>query len=295
MAEEKNVETLPYGLSVEKVFLVLDELKKRPSSTDDELGLRVGQSYQKAKNAASELKLIAVDNNQPILTPTGKHIAWEINEKDKKKLILSCIVQNFRPYEIALSRMVREEKDTIPTEFVQQLWAREMNFKLSEDNLARAVSFFFQLLDLTGLGDTYIGRHGQKTRFSFKMGAKDFVNNNLQESPEPQRNNTPEEVPPVKDIAKSTEAAKKSENKAPEKPAATSTHGNDDTALEADPNWSILKTDYFILKIQNRPDVWDLLYEMIPLYRKTLSFSKKQSADISSQPNDTKVDVTPGE
>lgn len=295
MVEEKNVETLPYGLSVEKVFLVLDELKKRPSSTDDELGLRVGQSYQKAKNAASELKLIKVDNNQPILTSTGKHIAWEINEKDKKQLILSCIVQNFRPYEIALSRMVREEKDTIPTEFVQQLWAREMNFKLSEDNLARAVSFFFQLLDLTGLGDTYIGRHGQKTRFSFKMGAKDFVNNNLQESPEPQRNNNPEDVPPVKNSTNSTEAVKESEDKVTEKPTPPQTRGNDDTTLEADPNWSILKTDYFILKIQNRSDVWDLLYEMIPLYRKTLSFSKKQSAEISPQPNDTKVEVTPGE
>ncbi|WP_321505702.1 hypothetical protein [uncultured Methanoregula sp.] len=295
MAEEKNVETLPYGLAVDNVFLVLDELKKRPSSTDDELGLRVGKSYQKAKNAAIELNLISIENNQPILSSTGKHIAWEINEVDKKKLILSCIIQNFRPYEIALSRMVREEKDTIPTEFVQQLWAREMNFKLSEDNLARAVSFFFQLLDLTGLGNTFIGRHGQKTRFSFIMGAKDFVNNNLQETPEPQRNNDPEEAPPVKDIIKSTETAKKSENKATEKPTPTSTQGNDETTLESDPNWSILKTDYFILKIQNRPDVWDLLYDMIPLYRKTLSFSKKQNVEIQSQPNDTKVDVTPGE
>jgi hypothetical protein len=295
MNEEKNVETLPYGLAVDNVFLVLDELKKRPSTTDDELGLRVGKSYQKAKNAAIELKLITVENNQPILSSTGKHIAWEINEMDKKKLILSCMIQNFRPYEIALSRMVRDEKDTIPTEFVQQLWAREMNFKLSEDNLARAVSFFFQLLDLTGLGNTYIGRHGQKTRFSFKMGAKDFINKTHQEFSEPQGNNNPEEIPPIKDNTKSTDVDKNSEKVATAKPTPTSNQDNDDTTFEADPNWSILKTDYFILKIQNRPDVWDLLSGMIPLYRKTLSFSKKQNEETPLQINDTKVDVTPGE
>lgn len=295
MAEEKNIETLPYGLSVEKLFLVLDELKKRPSSTDDELALRVGKSYPKAKNVATELKLIAIDNNQPILTSTGKHIAWEINEMDKRKLIFSCIIQNYRPYEIALSRMVREEKDTILTEFVQQLWAREMNFKLSEDNLARAVAFFFQVLDLTGLGKTFIGRHGQKTRFTFNRGAKDVINNSHHESSEPQENNKYEESVPTKSNPKQPEPEIKTDNVATPKPTPTSNKDNDDISIEDDSNWSILKTDYFILKIQNRSDVWDLLYEMIPLYRKTLSFSKKQKVETSSQVNDTKVDVTPSE
>ena len=230
--EEKNSETLPYGLAVENVFLVLDELKKRPSISDDELELRIGKTYQKAKNAATELKIITIENNQPVLSSTGKHIAWEINEMDRKKLILSCIIQRFRPYEIALSRMVRDEREVIPTEFVQQIWAREMNFKLSEENLARAVAFFFQLLALTGVGDIYIGRHGQKTRFSFKVGAKDFVNNNCQETPKPQGTYNPEEFPHVKDIPKTTEATNRAESVATVKSTLTSNQDIDECARE---------------------------------------------------------------
>jgi hypothetical protein len=295
MVEEKITETLPYGISVEKVFLVLDEIKKRPSITEDELALRIGKSYSKAKNAAVELKLIAYNNNQPVLSSTGKHIAWEINESAKKKLIYSCIIQKFRPYEIALSRMVREEKETIPTEFIQQIWAREMNFKLGEDNLARAVAFFFQILDLTGLGDTYIGRHGQKTRFSFKIGAKDAINNFAHETVNPKAISKSEKIPPTSDNTDSMDIGKLSENDETRRKSTTSIEDKDIDAFDAEPNWSILKTDYFILKIQNRPDIWDLLTEMIPLYRKTLSFTKKQNTDNPSLKNDTKMDVTPSE
>jgi|GEM_PF-2953522 hypothetical protein len=295
MAEEKITETLPYGISVEKVFLVLDEIKKRPSITEDELELRIGTSYSKAKNAAVELKLITFNNNQPVLSPAGKHISWEIDEAAKKKLIYSCIIQKFRPYEIALSRMVREEKDTIPTEFVQQIWAREMNFNLSKDNLARAVAFFFQILDRTGLGDTYIGRHGQKTRFSFKTGAKDIINDISHETINPNRYHNPEEAPPAKENTNSNNFGKMPETGESKKKSTAPTENEDDDTFDAETNWSILKTDYFILKIQNRPDIWDLLTDMIPLYRKTLTFTKKQNSDDPSQKNDTKMDVTLGD
>jgi len=294
MIEEKNDETLPYGLAVGKLFLILDELKKRPSSTDDELGLRVGSSYQKAKSIALELRLITVDNNQPLLTSTGKHIAWEINETERQKLILTGIVQKYRPYEIVLSRMFREGKDTIQTEFVQQIWAREMNFKLGEENLARAASFFFQLLDTAGLGTTYIGRHGQKTRFTFKTEAKNIINN-LQNPPSEEGHNDYEKSSTPLVITKASDSEVISEKSAKIKPSAIPTQYVDDSMLESGPAWSILKTDYFILKIQNRPEVWDLLNSMIPLYRNTLTFSTKQDEGIQTQIPDPKMDVTPSE
>jgi hypothetical protein len=293
MNEEKNDETLPYGLAVEKLFLILDELKKRPSSSDDELSLRVGSSYQKAKSIALELQLIALENNQPLLTSTGKHIAWEIDEAEKQKLIFTNIIQKYRPYEIVLNRMYREGKDTIQTEFVQQIWAREMNFKLGGENLARAVSFFFQLLDTTGLGTTFIGRHGQKTRFVFKTEAKNIINN-LQHSLDSERNYDGKPSSPTFET-KSSDSEGISEKPAKLKPSSVSTQDVDDSMLESDPNWSILRTDYFILKIQNRPEVWDLLNGMIPLYRKTLTFSKKQEAEIEPPITDPKMDVTPSE
>ena len=294
MIEEKNDETLPYGLAVGKLFLILDELKKRPSTTDDELGLRVGSSYQKAKSIALELRLITVDNNQPLLTSTGKHIAWEINETERQKLILTGIVQKYRPYEIVLSRMFREGKDTIQTEFVQQIWAREMNFKLGEENLARAASFFFQLLDTAGLGTTYIGRHGQKTRFTFKTEAKNIINN-LQNPPSEEGHNDYEKSSTPLVITKASDSEVISERPAKIKPSAIPTQYVDDSMLESGPAWSILKTDYFILKIQNRPEVWDLLNSMIPLYRNTLTFSTKQDEGIQTQIPDPKMDVTPSE
>jgi len=294
MIEEKNDETLPYGLAIEKLFLILDELKKRPSTTEDELGLRVGSSYQKAKSIALELRLITVDNNQPLLTSTGKHIAWEINETERQKLILTGIVQKYRPYEIVLSRMFREGKDTIQTEFVQQIWAREMNFKLGEENLARAASFFFQLLDTAGLGTTYIGRHGQKTRFTFKTEAKNIINN-LQNPPSEEGHNDYEKSSTPLVITKASDSEVISERPAKIKPSAIPTQYVDDSMLESGPAWSILKTDYFILKIQNRPEVWDLLNSMIPLYRNTLTFSTKQDEGIQTQIPDPKMDVTPSE
>jgi hypothetical protein len=294
MTEEKNNETLPYGLAIEKLFLILEELKKRPSSTDDELGLRVGSSYPKAKSIAIELQLITLDNNQPLLTSTGKHIAWEISDVEKQKLVLTNIVQKYRPYDIALSRMFREGKDIIQTEFVQQIWAREMNFKLGGENLARSVSFFFQLLDTAGLGTIFIGRHGQKTRFVFKPEAKNIINK-IQHPMDTEENYDYEKSSIPTFVTKSSDSDVISEKPAKTKPNSVSSQYIDDSILESDPNWSILKTDYFILKIQNRPEVWDLLNGMIPLYRKTLTFSIKQKGEIQPQITDPKMDVTPSE
>ena len=65
--------------------------------------------------------------------------------------------------------------------------------------------------------------------------------------------------------------------------------------LECDPNWSILKTDYFILKIQNRPEVWDFLYEYYSPVSKDSDLLITQKGEIQPQVNDTKVDVTPSE
>jgi hypothetical protein len=291
MVEEKNDETLPYGLAVEKLFLILDELKKRPSSTDDELGVRVGSSYQRARNIALELKLITIDNNQPLLTTTGKNIAWEINEKEKKKLILTNIVQIYPPYEIVLSRMVREGKETIQTEFVQQIWAREMNFKLSGANLARAVAFYFQILEAAGLGITFIGRHGQKTRFSFRVDVNNIINN-IQQPKESLGDFSPEKASFPPETIKSSGSEGRLEKSINIKQSPAPIQNFEEPFPDADLSWSTLKTDYFVLKIQKRPEAWDLLTSMIPLYRKIIPFPKKLDGDIQSQVDDTKMDVT---
>jgi len=294
MVENKIDETLPYGLAVEKLFLLLDELKKRPTSTDDELALRVGSSYQKAKSFALELKLITMNNNQPLLTPTGKNIAWEINDTEKKKIILTGIVQNYRPYEIVLNRMLREGKETIPTDFVQQIWAREMNFKLAEENLARAVSFFFQILEIAGLGTTFIGRHGQKTRFLLKPDTKDILNN-LQCSKENKGINSEDKssIPQEENFSSETEA--RPEKAVKPRPSIVQIQKFDDPLSDIDQSWSTLTTDFFVLKIQKRPEAWDLLTSMIPLYRNSLLLSKKNEGNIQSQLDDRKPDVTPSE
>jgi hypothetical protein len=294
MTEDKIDETLPYGLAVEKLFLLLDELKKRPSSTDEELGQRVGSSYQRAKSFALELKLITIDDNQPLLTAVGKNIAWEINETEKKKIILTGIVQNYRPYEIVLSRMLREGKEIIPTEFVQQIWARDMHFKLSEENLARAVSFFFQILETAGLCTTFIGRHGQKTRFSFRTDAKDILNN-LQYSKENQGSYSPEKVSPPQEALRYSNGDARPEKEIKPKPSPVPVQKFDEPLTEMDPSWVPLTTEFFVLKIQNRPEAWDLLTSMIPLYRNSFSLSKKNEGEVRSQINDTKPDGTPSE
>ena len=293
MVDEKNSETLPYGLEVDKLFLLLDEIKKRPSCTDDELSPRVGtSSYPKVKNIAVELNLITTENNKPTLTATGKNIAWEINESEKKKFIHIGIVQKYRPYEIALDRMIKEGKETIQTEFVQQLWAREMNFKLSEDNLARAVSFFFKIIEYAGLGTTYIGRHGQKTRFSFRSDVKEILHN--VQSPKESQEQTDSEKQPSSNPNISNTDVESSVGKSVVKSDPTSNQNFPDLPSDSDKNWKTLTTDFFVLKIQNRPEVWDLLTQMIPLYRNTLLSLKKQDAK-TSQNADTKMDVTPSE
>jgi hypothetical protein len=266
MAIDKADETLPYGLAVEKFLLILDEIKKRPSTTEGELSLRMGGAFSKSRHAAIELNAIIIENDKPSLTPIGKNIAWETDDKIKQKKVFSEIIQKYKPYDIAFERMMKVGKDVIPSDFVQQIWAREMNFKLGEENLSKATSFFFQLLEFSGIGKMFLGRKGKSTRFQINSDAKNIIEiyrnkgdlGNI--GTEKSSNGQNSEV-----IGKSTESNGELVDK--EKVLIK----KQDLSFSPEPEWSILNTDFFILKIRKNSDAWDLLLTMIPIYRKSLN------------------------
>jgi hypothetical protein len=280
---------LPYGLTFDNVLKLLDEVKKRPSSTNEELELRIGKTYPRSKHAAIDLDLIKVENNRLELTESGKNIAWETELERKQEQIFSHILMRYEPYEVAINRMARGKEEIIFTNYIQQIWAREMDFKLNSENLSKAVSFFFQLLHSAGLGKVLVGRHGAKTRFIFTPNSKSKILNF--QIPVREGSSISE------DDKQSLEISEDLNDIFKQKATVTPTKiiNQIDNKFEPKENWSKLETDFFSLRIEKSVEAWDLLNVLMPIYRKKLDVDKLRSYENAKTKTNDVIGNSAGE
>lgn len=262
---------LPYGLDFEKVIEVTNEAKNRPGISDTDLAVRIGSTYPRAKSACLEFGLLQLQDGKPTLTVTGREFAWELDAGRRSQLLLTNVLMKYYPYEIALNRMAKESATEVESMFVHQIWAKDMGVDLGIDNLGRATSMLFQLMEAAGLGKYYIGRRGAKTRFVFGPDAR----KRILAAATPLNSST---VQTILQDDSNTVPGVSIDSKAPETGTERGPVGPKDAALQ--PLWAPLQTEFFQLKIQKTAEAWDLLENMIPLYRKTLGIDEIQEKHL---------------
>jgi hypothetical protein len=161
MTDRKH--SLPYNVRLGEMIVLLEEVKNRPSATENDVRMRV-KNYERTKSALVELSLILIDGSSLRLTDVGKKLIWETDEKKKKEILLVDVVARYVPYEVVLTHALRDLGDTIESDYVQGIWGHQLGIQLSVRARAAAVATFFQLLDYAEVGNHLIGRHGKPTR-----------------------------------------------------------------------------------------------------------------------------------
>lgn len=249
---------IPYGISKTNIFDLLKEIKSKPSINESELSSLIGNQYPRAKSSAKELKLIILENEKIYLTQIGKDVAWETDKQKKGEIIINNLILAYYPYQIAFKRMLKDQSDEVDTEFIQQIWARELGINITTDNLARAVSFFFSLLEESNVGTCIIGRRGKKTRFQKISNIKEtFDRYTIPEKRENDENG--ELIPDINTLKEDKNSLKTTEFE-----PLKSDLGINKNII--DNKFKKLVTDRFELYYIDDIKTWELLSEFIPIF-----------------------------
>lgn len=175
---------MPNYLTIKNLVDLLEEIKNKQGGDEEYYRIRSPKGFDRAKDAAKELGFIAISEGGLHLTDIGTRFMWESDASIRKEIMIKDVLLIYTPYDVAIARMIKDNLTEVESDYVQSIWARDLKIRLTRERLQRCVTFFFQLMEYSGLGKYVIGRRGAQTRLASFGNYKSMIESIKYSSPQ---------------------------------------------------------------------------------------------------------------